>query len=166
MANTSTRRVVSRPGVSAEGASGFVSPFQPPPAIPDLMADIANLDPNAWHVVIVRDTAWRVKVPSPTALGMVSEIGSLSGGARIQAISSYLQIHLHPDDLRQMLRRMLTPKDAFDANAWTELYRAAVTVGTARPFPPFSGLPERRLPIGALFEGNWRLAGHPHHSRL
>lgn len=129
-------RAASHPGLTGSGqaASNFQSPFQPPSSKIDFSADVAALDPNAWHVVMVADTAWRVKVPSPSALELLADMASASGARRVKVLNGYLAAHLHPDDLVTMVMRMADPDDTFTSDDYISLYRAAVTVGTARPF--------------------------------
>lgn len=134
----SSPRTVSRPGVSADGKSAFQSPFQPPPRGSDLAGDVAAMDPNAWQLVHVADTFWRVRQPTPSALGLLAEILETKGGAQVQTINMFLANHMHPDDLASMLDRMTDPDDSFGSTEYQELYRATVTVGTARPFSPSS----------------------------
>jgi hypothetical protein len=135
MANTSVRRTVSRPGVSAEGTgSNFQSPYQPPPALADFAGDLAMLDPTGYTTVHDGEHFWRVKVPGPVALQRVAEIADASGGQQILAINAFLRDHMHPEDFALILRRLLNPDDTFTNVHYMELYRQAVTVGTARPF--------------------------------
>lgn len=151
----SAPRTVSRPGVSADGKSAFQSPYQPPPRGSDLAGDVAAMDPNAWQLVHVAGVFWRVRVPTPSALGLLAEILETKGGAQVQTINMFLANHMHPDDLAVMLDRMTDPDDSFDASAYQELYRATVTVGTARPFSqssPSSGPPPIR---GVSSEPSW-----------
>lgn len=152
----SAGRTVSRPGVNTgDTASNFVSPWQPPPATLDLNADVIALDPNAWQLVHVAGYFWRVRPATPQAVAMLTAILETKGGAQVQAINTFLAAQLHPDDLRRMLERMMDPDDTgFDHDEYTELYRAAVTVGTARPFLQSSAFPELRLTRGGLFAPN------------
>lgn len=159
MANRSTRRTVSRPGVSSDGSgSKFVSPFQPPPAGLDFDGDMVLLDPNAYTCIHVCDYFWRVKVPGPGALREVAAVADAKGGAQIQAINCFLQAHLHPEDFPLVLRRMLDPDDHFTDTHYMDLYRQAVTVGTARPFQRSWALPARPSPAGGLSGQNWHSA--------
>lgn len=159
---------MSRPGVSADGAgSNFQSPYQPPPGMPDLHGDIAVAigDPDAWQLVHVAGMFWRVKVPTPNALGLLAEIQELKGGSQVQAINMFLANHLHPEDMSEMLARMTDPEDSFGAAEYQELYRATVTVGTARPFSRSSGSSGPPLRIGAVSEPSYPLVAFRTRSR-
>lgn len=151
----SAARTVSRPGVNADAQSNFQSPYQPPDGGSDLGGDIASLDPNAWHLVHVADYFWRVKVPTPSALGLLSEILERRGGSQLQAINMFLANHMHPDDLSRMLLRMTDPDDEFGQTDYQELYRATVTVGTARPFSRSSDSSGPLYTAGASSEPSW-----------
>jgi hypothetical protein len=148
MANTSTRRTVSRPGVSTEGASAFYSPFQPPPAGLDFDGDAAILGVGEHINVLVGGKMWRLKVPDTLALKLITDIHDAPGGQQIQLINAFLQRQLHPVDFQQVLRRLLNPDDTFTTDEYMELYRRAVTVGTARPFRRSSGSREQRRSHG------------------
>lgn len=151
-------RTVSRPGVSADGkGSNFQSPYQPPPSHTDLTGDIAALDPNAWQMVHVADRFWRVKMPTPNALGLLAEIIEQKGGAQLQAMNMFLSNHLHPDDMAEMLGKLTDPEDPFGAAEYQELYRATVTVGTARPFSQSSASSGPPRTTGATFEPSYPL---------
>lgn len=153
MANTSTRRTVNRPGVGdGTAASGFQSPFQPPSADVDLAGDIAMLDPNAWHPVLAGGAVWRVKIASPELIGQLAEIMTKGGGAQVTAINGYLGAVMHPGDLAAMMKRMMNPNDVFDGKAFQDLWRGAVTVGTARPFQRSWGSFEPPATAGEPFE--------------
>lgn len=166
MANTSSRRVVSRPGVNGDGSgSNFQSPYQPPPSNRDFDGDLAMLDPNAYTMVHVGEYFWRVKVPTPEALKALAEVPDLKGGEQIHAMNAFLQHHMHPDDFRLAVRRLLDPDDSFTAERYTDLYRQAVTVGTARPFRPSSGSPALLSTAGGLSEPSWLSAAYRHRSR-
>lgn len=148
-------RTVSRPGVNSDGKSNFQSPYQPPPAGDDLGGDIAMLDPNAWQMVYVAEVFWRVKVPTPSALGLLGEILERKGGSQVQAINMFLSAHMHPDDLTTMLTRMSDPEDSFGADEYQELYRKTVTVGTARPFSRSSDSSGPLYTAGVSSEPSW-----------
>lgn len=166
MANTSNRRVVSRPGVNGDATgSNFQSPYQPPASGPDFEGDLTLMDPDAYTLVHVGDYFWRVKVPSPGVLKQLADIPDLTGGDRIKAMNIFLQRHLDPEDFRLVVRRLLNPDDAFSAEMYTDLYRQAVTVGTARPFRLSSVSPGRRSTAGGLSEPSWPLAAYRHRSR-
>lgn len=142
-------RSVSHPGVSAAAKPSFVSPFQPPPGSVDLLAEA---QPGTWHTAFVGGMAWRLKVPLPSALGLLSEIIDTVGGAQVKVINGFMIMHMHPGDLETMLCRMLDPEDPFGGEEFIELYRAAVTVGTARPFSLSSTSAELRPTGGGRFE--------------
>lgn len=127
--------------------------------------DIAAADPNAWHMVHVADYFWRVKIPTPSALGLLNEILDRRGGSQLQAINMFLSTHMHPDDLRRMLERMTDPDDEFGQSEYQELYRATVTVGTARPFSRSSVSSELRRTVGELSAPSWLSAARGHRSR-
>jgi len=166
MVNTSTRRTVSRPGVNGEsGQSNFQSPYQPPPALPDFHGDISLLDANAYQPILLADDVWRVKVPLPSALADLSAIAEADGGAQIKAINGYLRKHMHPDDFQKVLRRLLGPDDPFSADDYMELYRLAVTRGTARPFQQSWGWPVPPPTAGASSARSSRSAASRHRSR-
>lgn len=166
MANTSTRRTVSRPGVSAEGTgSNFQSPYQPPPSMLDFAGDLSMLTPDSYTCISVGDYFWRVKVPGPAALQRVADIAEAKGGAQIHAINAFLQEHLHPEDFQLVLRRLLTPDDTFTNDHYMDLYRQAVTVGTARPFQRSWASPARPSSPGVLSEQNWLSAAYRHRLR-
>lgn len=149
-------RTVSRPGVNAEGqGGGFQSPYQPPTGRLDLEADVTALDPDAWHLVHVADRFWRVKVPTPNAIGLLAEIIEQKGGAQLQAMNMFIAHHMHPDDLALMLMKMADPEDSFGAQDYQELYRATVTVGTARPFSRSSASSGPPFITGAQFEPSY-----------
>lgn len=156
MVNTSSRRTVSRPGVNGDGTgSNFQSPYQPPPAVLDFDGDLALMEPDAYTLVHVGEYFWRIRVPAPEVLKHLSEVPDLTGAERIKAMNSFLQHHLHPEDFRLVVRRLLNPDDAFSAELYTDLYRQAVTVGTARPFRLSSASPVRLSIAGGLFEQSW-----------
>lgn len=146
-------RIVSRPGVNSDPGkgTGFISPWQPPPSDVDLRGDLTLADPNAYHPVLAGGTIWRCRIPSAAALEAVNDIMTLKGGAQIRAINNFLSSVLHPDDMRTMLRRMMNPSDPFDADAFTDLWRGAATVGTARPFRQSSDSPEPPPIAGVSF---------------
>lgn len=147
MANTSSRRVVSRPGVSSEGTGGaFHSPFQPPPAMADLEGDL--LGTGAFQQVMVGGEFWRLRVPGPEALKILGLMPDAQGGEQIKLINSLLQMCLHPEDFQKALRRLLDPDSPFTTTDYMELYRRAATVGTARPFPQSSGSRAQRRSAG------------------
>lgn len=148
-------RTVSRPGVNSDGKSNFQSPYQPPPSADDLSGDIAMLDPNAWQAVFVAGQVWRVKVPTPSALGLLGEILERKGGSQVQAINMFLAAHMHSDDLATMLTRMSDPDDSFGGDEYQELYRQTVTVGTARPFSRSSDSSGPLYTAGASSEPSW-----------
>lgn len=150
MANTSSRRVISRPGVNADGTgSNFQSPYQPPPAGLDFAGDLALMTPGSYTMVYAGSQFWRVKVATPAELQDLAQVPELKGGAQIIAMNSFLQRHLHPEDFRLVIRRMLDPDDSFTAENYSEMYRLAVTVGTARPFLLSSASHERPSTAGA-----------------
>lgn len=161
MANSSTRRTVAHPGVNTGSGSNFQSPFQPPPAVPDLEGDLSLLDPSGYSLVHVDDYFWRVRVPGPEALKEVANLPQ-SGGAQLMAIGTFLQRYLHPDDFRRAIQCLLDPDSSFTGEHYYELYRAAVTVGTARPFRQFSDLPGPQLTAGALSGQNWLSVAYRH----
>lgn len=166
MANTSTRRTVSRPGVSGEGAgSNFQSPYQPPPSMLDFAGDLALLNPNGYTMISVGDYFWRVKVPGPVALQRVADIAEAKGGAQIHAINAFLQEHLHPEDFHLVLRRLLNPDDTFTNNHYMDLYRQAVTVGTARPFRQLWASPAQQSSRGGSSARSSRSGGSRRRSR-
>lgn len=117
---------------------GFVSPFQPPAAFDDLAGDITMADPNAWQVRHVGGLFWRLRPPQTTSLDLLARIAQSKGGAQLVLINEFLLLHLHPDDAASLVTRMVDPDDGFGTAEYQELYRAAVTVGTARPFGPWS----------------------------
>lgn len=127
-------RTASHPGVSNSNGPSFVSPYQPPPAGLDLSGDISALDPNAWQPVVADGRLWRAKIPSASSLGLLNEIIESRGGAQVKTINMFLAAHMHPDDMALMLERMIDPDDSFKSEEYMELYRAVVTLGTARPF--------------------------------
>lgn len=162
----SAGRTVSRPGVSADGKSTFVSPYQPPPATVDFEGDISLLSGTGGYTLVhVGDYFWRVRVPGPDALRDLNTIATASGGEQIKAINGFLQRHLHPDDFPRLLDRLMSPDDTFDAEQYMSLYRQAVTVGTARPFRLSSVSPAPLSSAGALSEPNWLSAAYRHRSR-
>lgn len=167
MANRSTRRAVSRPGVTSDNGNGskFVSPFQPPASGPDFDGDMVLLDPNAYTVIHVGDYFWRVKVPGPAALRAVAAVADAKGGEQIQAINAFLQAHLHPVDFPLVLRRLLDPDDPFTEAQYMDLYRQAVTVGTARPFQRSWASPGPPPSIGGSSEPSWLWAAYRHRSQ-
>ena len=165
MANTSTRRTVSRPGVTSDGASaGFQSPYQPPSSAPDFLGDLMMLDPTAYHPVHVADYFWRVKVPGPAALQAVAEVAESKGGQQIHAINTFLRTYLHPDDFQYVMRRLLDPDDAFSEVDYMSLYREAVTVGTARPFRQLWAWPAPPSSVGDSCGANSRSGASRRHS--
>lgn len=134
-----TSRKVQAPHSGGSAARpAFQSPYQPPSAEEDLRGDIALLDPAAWQVVHAGGRFWRTKMPTPSALGLLSEIVESRGGAQVSAINMFLASHMHPEDLMVVLDRMTDPDDEFSGSDYQDLYRAVVTVGTARPFQPSS----------------------------
>lgn len=156
MVNTSSRRTVSRPGVNGDsGSSNFQSPYQPPPAELDFDGDLAMMSPDAYTLVQVEGYFWRIKIPTPEALKHLAGVPDLEGSEQIHAMNAFLQRHIHPDDFRLVLQRMLDPDDTFTAEHYTDLYRQAVTVGTARPFRLSSASPARLSIAGGLFEQSW-----------
>jgi hypothetical protein len=151
MPPTSKRSVVSRPGVSSDtGRSGFISPFQPPPSVPDFTGDLALLDPAGVFPLVVGDAIWRVRRPGPEALKQVADVAEASGAAQLAAIHAFMVKHMVTEDFNRVVGRLLDPDDPFTAADYMELYRLAVTVGTARPFLLLSGLPARRSSPGGL----------------
>lgn len=99
-------------------------------------------------MIRVAGSPWRVKVPTPSALGLLHEILSTDVlTAQLRAMSMYMAAHMDPGDLRILLERMGDPDDPLSATDYRELFRAAVRVGTARPFrlpPDWRELPPRR----------------------
>jgi hypothetical protein len=166
MANTSTRRTVSRPGVSPDGGGAkFVSPYQPPSAVADFEGDLVLLDPNSYTPVHVRDFFWRVKPPGPAALQAVAAVADAKGGQQIHAINSFLQVHMHPEDFRHVIMRLLDPNDLFDDHDYMDLYRQAVTVGTARPFRQWWASLGPPPPAGASSARSSRSGASRHRAR-
>lgn len=157
MANTSTRRVVNRPGVSGEGTGGaFHSPFQPPPAFADLEGDLLG---SAYHQVEVGGIFWRMRTPPPEALKILGLLPEAKGGEQIKLMNSMLQLCLHPDDLQKVMAMMLDPDSSFSSADYMMLYRRAATAGTARPFRQSSasqGPPRTR---GGRFDRSLRFRG-------
>lgn len=127
-------RSAPHPGVSGAQKPSFVSPYQPPSGGVDLGADVTAMDPDAWRVVMAGGMAWRAKVPSANAIGLLSEIIDSRGGTQIRTINMFLAAHLHAEDMARMLERMVAPDDSFGNADYQDLYRAVVTLGTARPF--------------------------------
>jgi hypothetical protein len=126
---------------------------------------VIALDPNAWQVAHVAGEFWRIKPATPAAMAILSDILDLSGGAQIQAINAFLAEHLHVDDLQRMVDRMTDPDDTFGSDGgYQDLYRAAVTAGTARPFWQSSALPRQPHTAGGLSEPSWLSAVWGHHS--
>lgn len=157
---------MSRPGVNAEGSgSNFHSPYQPPPSSVDFEGDLVLQDPEAYALIHVGEYFWRVKVPSPQALKALAEVPDLKGGQRVKAMNAFLQHHMHPEDFRLAIRRLLDPDDAFNAVSYTELYRQTVTVGTARPFRLSSVSPVLPFTVGGWYEPSWLSAAYQHRSR-
>jgi hypothetical protein len=166
MANTSSRRVVSRPGINADGAgAGFHSPYQPPPAGLDFEGDMALADPAGYTLLHIADYFWRVKVPGTAALRDLAAVPDLKGGEQIKAMNAFLVRHMHPEDFRWAVQRLLDPDDVFSSEHYMDLYRQAVTVGTARPFRLSSDSHALRSIVGASFEPSWRSAGYHRRSR-
>ncbi len=148
MANTSTRRVVNRPGVSGEGTGGsFHSPFQPPPAFADLEGDLLGL--SGYQQVEVGGSFWRLRTPPPEALKILGLMPEAKGGEQIKLMNSLIQLCLHPDDLAKVMRAMINPDSGFGTEQYMQLYRRAATTGTARPFPQSSGSRAQRRSRGA-----------------
>lgn len=114
----------------------------------DFDGDISLQDPNAYTMVHVGGYFWRARVPGPAALKDVATVADSRSGDQLHAINSFLHAHLHPDDFAIAARRLLTPDDAFSTEDYIDLYRAAVTVGTARPFPQSSASRARRRSRG------------------
>lgn len=166
MANTSSRRVVSRPGVNAEGTgSSFQSPYQPPSSEADFEGDMILMDPTAYTVVFVGDYFWRLKVPGCAALQDLATVAEAQGGAQIHAINAFLQRHLHPEDFALILRRLLNPDDTFNSEHYMDLYRQAVTAGTARPFRQWWASPALPHSAGGSSEPSWLSAAYHHRSQ-
>jgi hypothetical protein len=134
---SAARRAASHPGVGGGGTSpagpAFVSPFQPPAGIGDLHGDLLAAE-GGWATVVAGGATWRVRVPDAHSLGPLVEAQNASGGERIRSMSAFLVRQMHPEDMATLLDRMADPDDSFDEDDYQELYRAAVTVGTARPF--------------------------------
>ena len=139
-AAASAARSAPHPGVSGTNgaASNFQSPYQPPSGDADFRGSVAALDPDSWQTVLVAGTAWRVKIPGPSAIGLLADMATAKGGTRVKVINGFLAMHMHPDDLHAMLLRMSDPDGQFTQDDYIALYRAAVTLGTARPFPQSS----------------------------
>jgi hypothetical protein len=166
MANRSTRRTVSRPGVTSDGAaSAFHSPYQPPSSVADFEGDLALLDPNAYTVLHVGDYFWRVKPPAPTALKAVADVAEAKGGQQLHAINSFLQQHMHPEDFALVVRRLLAPDDPFTDAEYMDLYRETVTVGTARPFRQSWAWPAPPPSAGGSCVADWLSAAYRPRSR-
>ena len=123
------------------------------------------MDPDAWQLVHVADYFWRVKPARPEALGLLTAIVESKGGLQVQAINEFLARHMHADDLQRMLERMTDPDDDFGQTEYQELYRATVTLGTARPFLLSSLSPARRLIAGGSFDPGSHWAALGRHSR-
>lgn len=146
----SAARSVAHPGAGGAQKPAFVSPFQPPPAVPDLAADMRRLSmDDFWHSVLVAGQTWRFKVADPVAIALLAEIAELSGGPQLQATARLLRRQMHDDDFVRMVNRMSDPGDEFGHVELMELYRHAVTVGTARPFELSSASRERLRTAGA-----------------
>lgn len=150
-------RTVSRPGVNSEGTgSGFQSPYQPPTGRADLEADMAlALGTRDWQLIHVADRFWRVKVPTPNAIGLLAEIIELKGGAQLQAMNMFIAHHMHPEDTAFMLEKMADPEDSFGATEYQEIYRSIVTAGTARPFSRSSASSRPPSITGVSFEPSY-----------
>lgn len=139
-ANRAARRAASHPGTgsgSANGDSGFISPFQPPPGQHDLGGDIARLSAGEWQAVVVGDLVWRARPGSSRQIGDLVEALESEGSARILAMARYLIEHMERDDLVRLLLRLMDEDDTVVTTEYFyKLWRAIVTVGTARPFLP------------------------------
>lgn len=161
----SVSRSAGHPGVSgAEAASAFKSPYQPPAAALDFAGDITAADPHAWHAVLVGGSAWRLKLPTPAAMGLLAEAARSRGQAQVDAFNGFVLSHLHPDDVPALLMRMADPDDSFGGDEFRELYRLAVTVGTARPFAPWSVSAPQVSSPGGWYAPSSRFRGSRTHS--
>lgn len=132
-----SRRAAAHPGVAGSGAKGpaFVSPFQPPPSAPDLIADVARLDPLSWQCVMAGGVAWRVRIAPAYALADLTEAMTGKGRERQAAEHRFIQSYMHPDDFDTLLMRMADPDDEqVGMDTFEAVVRAMTTNGTARPF--------------------------------
>lgn len=126
-------RPVSRPGVSGNGDSGFMSPFQPPPGYDDLAADV---DRDAWHEITVAGDVWHVKVPDATAVHVLTIATSRhqkDNRRKLRATHDFIQRYMRPEDFLYMLSRMANPDDKCP-DLLDDMLAGIATVGTARPF--------------------------------
>lgn len=136
------------PGAGAEGnAPTFYSPFQPPGGLDDLRGDLLAAE-GAWVPIMAGGGVWRVRVPDASALAPLVDAHTAQGAQRVRLLSEFLVRQMHADDMAVLLNRMSDPDDPFDEVAYNELYRAAVTVGTARPFWQSSPSPAQRRITG------------------
>lgn len=166
-ASGGTRRAVAHPGVDGtNAAAAFKSPYQPPTAVEDLAGDISTADPNAWQVTFIGGAAWRLRIPTPADLGVLAEVATLKGGAQVDALNRFVLGHLHPDDVEPLLNHMADPDVAFGGDQFQELYRFAVTVGTARPFGPWSVSRQLLHSAGGPSGRSWHWAESPDPSKL
>lgn len=134
-------RAAPHPGTGGSTKPTFQSPYQPPPGSADLAADTLSVTTDDWQVVHVCGEFWRVKTPSSSSLGLLAEIVDSKGAHQVKTVNMFLAAHMHPEDMARMLERMIDPEDVFGPTDYTELYRSAVTVGTARPFSRSSASP-------------------------
>jgi hypothetical protein len=138
-ANRAARRAAGHPGTGGAGAAasgpGFISPFQPPPGQADFGGDLAAINEGLWMVVTVDGDAWRAKQGQTARLDQLVEAMETEGGEQVRAMLAYLGEHMHPEDLMRVISRLMDPDDPMDMGYFNRLWRAVVTVGTARPFP-------------------------------
>lgn len=118
--------------------------YDPPPGYDDCESDgddHPTPPAKGYHLIEVEDVGtFHARKPLPNAIPNLAGAANakVSGAARIDYLTIFVQNHLAEGEAEALLARMMDPDQNLPEDAMLRVSRAIATQGTARPTVPSS----------------------------